>query len=90
MLKKRSAKEIIRIQREPKPYEQPHIPYKRSAILVKQSSVNWIFEMLKRGQGKVVFQYFLIWFFIIVGVAAVVLLVLKVSGILDWIFMGGG
>ena len=88
LFRKNKTKDIAHLQREPKPYEMPYVPYKRSAILVKQSRLNWVFEMLRRGQGRVVLQYFVIWTFIVIAIVVSIIVILKMSGLLDMLFGG--
>jgi len=51
------------MREEPDIYADPNKPYKRTIVRTKQ---NWVFELIRRGETKVLFQYLAFWIVILV------------------------
>jgi len=71
------VKQLERIRSQPKPHEDPLIPYRRTVFLVKKSRINWMLELIRLGHGKVVIQYLIIWGIILSAIGLFIFAVIK-------------
>jgi len=76
-LKKKTLKKLEEIKINPKPHENPLVPYRRTVFLVKKSRINWMLELIRLGHGKVVAQYLIIWGTIITTIILLILFIVK-------------
>ena len=77
MKRDKIVKQLERVRSQPKPHEDPLVPYRRTVFLVKKSKINWMLELIRLGHGKVVIQYLIIWAIILLAIGLSIFVVIK-------------